>query len=190
MSRAYPRHLFICSSISHHQISQAYFARKNLGNRKSGSLTKQVKVSFFVSAGIVRKSNPIPPHPTPTFSEIVIGRSQLLGVPLAWRRRQATAKWRWGRRKWRWARLPRSGSSPGRGPCHFLGPAFAKSGAQIFRPRVRGIWLQEISKKLYFSNFQVNHFITKRSSSAGPRTKRAGSAKPDICCRRAQTGLR
>ena len=24
------------------------------------------------------------------------GRSQLLGVPMAWRRRQAMAKWRWG----------------------------------------------------------------------------------------------
>ena len=54
---------------------------------------------------------PNPPHPKPqmAFSEIywafpVTGRSQLLGVPMAWRqRRQAMAKWRWGRRKWRWA---------------------------------------------------------------------------------------
>ena len=47
-----------------------------------------------------------------TFLEIdwtfpVAGRSQLLGVPMAWRPpRQAMAKWRWGRRKWR---------GPGRG---------------------------------------------------------------------------
>ena len=48
------------------------------------------------------------PHPSHmAFSEIywafpVTGRSHLLGVPMAWRRRrQAKAKWRLGRRKWR-----------------------------------------------------------------------------------------
>ena len=54
-----------------------------------------------------------PPHPTPpqmAFSEVYwafpfTGHSQVLGVPMAWqRRRQAMAKWRWGRRKWRWVR--------------------------------------------------------------------------------------
>ena len=58
----------------------------------------------------------IPPHPTPprrfrkskvmafpfhVMAFPVTGRSQLLGVPMAWRRRQAMAKWRLGRRKWR-----------------------------------------------------------------------------------------
>jgi len=34
--------------------------------------------------------------------------SRLLGVPIDWRRRrQAMAKWCWGRRKWRWVRAPK-----------------------------------------------------------------------------------
>jgi hypothetical protein len=42
------------SSISHHQIFQKYSTKKqHLENRKSGSRTKQVKVSLFVSAGTV-----------------------------------------------------------------------------------------------------------------------------------------
>ena len=40
------------SSISHRHIFQKYVATKtNIENRKSGSLTKQVKVLLFVSAG-------------------------------------------------------------------------------------------------------------------------------------------
>ena len=45
------------------------------------------------------------------------GRSQLLGVPMAWRRRQAMAKWRLGPIKWRWTWGPGVGA-----PRHFNGP--------------------------------------------------------------------
>ena len=41
------------------------------------------------------------------------GRSQLLGVPMAWRRRQAMAKWRWGPIKWRGAPTPGPPKAPG-----------------------------------------------------------------------------
>jgi hypothetical protein len=59
-----------------------------------------------------------PPHPTPAFPFNVMafpfngmafpfnGPSWLLGVPMAWRRRHAMAKWRCRRRKWRGARIP------------------------------------------------------------------------------------
>ena len=56
------------------------------------------------------------PHPTPPrmeFSEIYWAFPIILGVPMAWqRRRQAMAKWRWGRRKWH---------GPGPGPDPDLG---------------------------------------------------------------------
>ena len=67
--------------------------------------------------GGLRKSLPTPPHPG-VFgnlmlwrSHLLLWRSQLLGVPMAWRRRQAMAKWRLGRRK-----LRGSGGGPEWGP--------------------------------------------------------------------------
>ena len=38
------------------------------------------------------------------------------------RRRQAMAKWRWGRRKWRWGRASQPRVRPGPDPCHFVRP--------------------------------------------------------------------
>ena len=64
----------------------------------------------FWNFGYVPSSPNTPKYnPTPAFPFIVVafpfnvmafpvtGRSQLLGVPMVWRRRQAMAKWRWGR---------------------------------------------------------------------------------------------
>jgi len=59
-----------------------------------------------------------PPPPNPAvFGYLMLWRSLLLGVPMAWRRRQAMAKWRLGRIKWRWTWGDRCG-----GPRHFTGP--------------------------------------------------------------------
>ena len=44
------------------------------------------------------------------------GRSQLLGVAMAWRRRQAMVKWRWGLIKWRGAPTP---GPPGPAPLYW-----------------------------------------------------------------------
>ena len=50
-------------------------------------------------------------------SHLMLWRSQLRGFPMAWRRRQAMAKWRLGRRKWRGPGGPGMGA-----PRHFLRP--------------------------------------------------------------------
>ena len=75
----------------------------------------------FWNFGYVPSSPNTPKYnPTPAFPFIVVafpfnvmafpvtGRSQLLGVPMAWRRRQAMA-WRLGPIKWRWTWRARCG---------------------------------------------------------------------------------
>ena len=85
-----------------------------------------VKMIILIILGLI--CHPTPPHPgvsnegygVPIYWAFpfngmafpVTGRSQLLGVPMAWRRRQAMARWRLGRRKWR---------GPGSGPVPDLG---------------------------------------------------------------------
>ena len=110
-------------------------------------IVKELCAHYTARAVTKRHAHPTPPHPTPPDptpprrfrkstgrSRLSNGRSRLgvlgylmgvlgyltgvCGYPTAWRRRQAMAKWRWGRRKWHVASIP--GSSPG--PRHFLRP--------------------------------------------------------------------